>query len=188
MDPATIFCPNLDCPAKGQTGKGHLGIHARQDKRFRCRQGRKTFTATKGTAFSRLRAPAETVARVVTLIAHGGPLQAIVAAVGFDARTVAAWLTRAGLHSQAGHAHLGQSPRELGQGQADESRVTKQGGSVWMARALRPPGYHDLLAYRAEIGVHLFPVEDMLVLRSRRDDRRRTPPLHRHGSGPAIRR
>ncbi len=136
MDPATIFCPNLDCPARGQTGKGNIGNHSRRDKRFRCRQCRKTFTATKGTTFYRLRTPAETVALVVTLIAHGCPLQAIVAAFGFDERTVADWLTRAGLQSQAVHEHLVQTPRDLGQVQADEIRVKKQGGIVWMALAI----------------------------------------------------
>ena len=89
MDPTSTFCPNLDCPARGQTGQGNIGIHSRQDQRFRCRQCRKTFATTQGTAFSRLRTPAETVTLVVTLIAHGCPLQAIVVAFGCDERTVA---------------------------------------------------------------------------------------------------
>jgi IS1 family transposase len=76
------------------------------------------------------------VTLVVTLLAHGGPLQAIVAAFGFDERTVASWLTRAGLHSQAVHEHVVQTPRDLGQVQADEIRVKKQGGMVWMALAM----------------------------------------------------
>ena len=42
----------------------------------------KTFTARKGTVFYRLRTSAETVRLVVTLLAHGCPLQAIVAAFG----------------------------------------------------------------------------------------------------------
>jgi len=106
MDPTSVFCPNLDCPARGQTGQGNTGIHSRKDQRFRCRQCGKSFPATKGTPFYRLRTPAETVTLVVTLLAHGCPLQAIVAAFGFDERTVAAWLTRAGLHSQAVHEHV----------------------------------------------------------------------------------
>jgi IS1 family transposase len=76
------------------------------------------------------------VTLVVTLLAHGCPLQAIVAAFGFDERTVASWLTRAGLHSQAAHEHVVQTPRDLGQVQADEIRVKKQGGMVWMALAM----------------------------------------------------
>ena len=83
MDPTTVFCPNLACPARGQFGQGNIGIHSRKDQRFLCTQCRKTFAATKGTAFYRLRTPAETVALVLTLLAHGCPLQAIVVAFGF---------------------------------------------------------------------------------------------------------
>ena len=36
MDPTTVFCPNLACPARGQTGQGNIGIHSRKDKRFIC--------------------------------------------------------------------------------------------------------------------------------------------------------
>ena len=43
----------------------------------------------------------ETVTRVVTLMAHGCPLQAIVVAFGVDERTVADWLRRAGVQGQA---------------------------------------------------------------------------------------
>jgi transposase-like protein len=55
MDPATTFCPRLACPARGQTGQGNIGIHSRKDKRFLCTACHKTFSATKGTAFYRLR-------------------------------------------------------------------------------------------------------------------------------------
>ena len=65
----------------------------------------------------------------MTLLAHGCPLQAIVAAFGFDERTVAAWLARAGRQGQAIQEHLVEQPHELGQVQADEIRVKKQGGS-----------------------------------------------------------
>ena len=136
MDPTTVCCPNLACPARGQAGQRNIRIHSRQDRRFLCTECHKTFTATKGTALYRLRTPAETVALVVTLLAHGCPLPAIVAAFGFDERTVADWLTRAGRQSQAVHEHLVQTPRDLGQVQADEIRVKKQGGIVWMALAI----------------------------------------------------
>jgi transposase-like protein len=53
MDPTSVFCPNLDCPARGQTGQGNIGIHSQQDKRFICTECHKTFSATKGTAFYR---------------------------------------------------------------------------------------------------------------------------------------
>ena len=30
MDPTTTFCPNRDCPARGQTGQGNIGIHSQK--------------------------------------------------------------------------------------------------------------------------------------------------------------
>src|SRR5256886_13023025 len=136
MDPATTFCPNLACPARGQISQGNIGIHSRQEQRFMCTECHKTFTATKGTACYRLRTSAETVSLVVTLMAHGCPLQAIVVAFGYDERTVACWLARAGIQGQAVQEHLGERPRDLGQVQADEIRVKTHGGIVWMALAL----------------------------------------------------
>jgi transposase-like protein len=136
MDPTTVFCPNLACPARGQIGQGNIGIHSRKDKRFLCTVCHKTFSATKGTALYRLRTSAETVSLVITLLTHGCPPQAIVAAFGFDERTVARWMGRGGVQGQAVQQHLVEHPRDLGQVQADEIRVKKQGGIVWMALAM----------------------------------------------------
>jgi transposase-like protein len=136
MDPTTTFCPNLACPARGQTGQGNIGIHSRKDRRFIYTQCRKTFAATHGTIFYRLRTSADLVALIIALLAHGCPVQAIVVAFGFDERTVAAWEARAGRHGQAVQEHLVEHPRDLGQVQADEIRVKRQGGIVWMALAM----------------------------------------------------
>jgi transposase-like protein len=136
MNPTAVFCPNLACPARGQAGKGNIGVHSRKDQRFICKQCRKTFSATTGTAFYRLRTSVEMMVIVVTLLAHGCPLQAIVAAFGFDERTVANWWARAGRQGQAVQVHLVEQPRDLGQVQADEIRVKQQGGIVWMALAM----------------------------------------------------
>jgi transposase-like protein len=136
MDPTTSFCPNLACPARGQVGKGNIRLHSRKEERFLCTECHKTYSATHGTALYRLRTPAETVALVVTLMTHGCPLQAIVVAFGFDERTVASWLARAGVHSQAVQEHLVEQPRDLGQVQADEIRVKTQQGIGWMALAM----------------------------------------------------
>jgi hypothetical protein len=69
----------------------------------------------------RLRTPAEVVTQVVTLLAHGCPPQAVVAAFGMDERTVAAWQRRAGAHCQQVHAHLVQAGQvDMGHVQADE--------------------------------------------------------------------
>src|SRR5919198_5058718 len=136
MDPTTVFCPNRHCPARGQTGRGNIGIHSQQERRFICHACQKTFSATTGTVFYRLRTAAETVRLVVTLRAPGCPVQAMVAAFGFDERTVAAWWARSGRQGQTVHEYLIEQPRDLGQVQADELRVKKQGGIVWMALAM----------------------------------------------------
>jgi transposase-like protein len=136
MDPTTTCCPNRHCPARGQTGQGNIGVHSRKEQRFICHACHQTFSARKGTVFYRLRTSAETVVIVVTLLAHGCPVQAIVAALGFDERTIADWWTRSGRQGQAVHESLVEQPRDLGQVQADELRVKKQGGIVWMAMAM----------------------------------------------------
>ena len=129
MDPAPICCPNLVCPARGQTGQRNIRIHSCKDQRCLCTECHKTFSATQGTALSRLRTPAETVSLVVTLIAHGCPLHALVVAFGYDERTVACGLARAGLHGQAVQEPLVEHPRDLGQVHADAIRVKTQGAS-----------------------------------------------------------
>jgi len=136
MDPTTVFCPNGNCHARGQTGQGNIGIHSRKAQRFICHECHKTFSATTGTVFYRLRTAAETVVLMVTLLAHGCPVHAIVAAFGFDERTRADWWARSGRQGQAVHAYLVEQPRDLGQVQADELRVKKQGSIVWMAMAM----------------------------------------------------
>jgi hypothetical protein len=73
---------------------------------------------------------------VVTWLAHGCSLQAIVGAFQLDARTVADWWARAGRQGQAVQAYLVEQPHDLGHVQADEIRVKTQGGIVWMALAM----------------------------------------------------
>ena len=116
MDPTITFCPNRNCPARGQTGQGNIGIHSQKEQRFICHECHKTFSTRKGIVFYRLRTSAETVALVVTLLAHGCPVQAIVAAFGFDERTVADWWARSGRQGQVVHTYLVEQPRDLGQG------------------------------------------------------------------------
>jgi transposase-like protein len=136
MDPTTTFCPNEHCPARGQTGQGNIGSHSRKEQRCICHECDKTFSATTGTVFYRMRTSAETVVLIVTLLAHGGPVHAMVAAFGCDERTVAEWWARSGRQGQAVHAYLVEQPRDLGQVPADALRVQKQGGIVWMALAM----------------------------------------------------
>jgi len=81
-----------------------------------------------------------------------------VAAFGFDERTVAAWWARSGRQGQAVHAYLVEQPRDLGQVQADELRVKKQGGIVWMALAL-------MVTTRLWLGGEVSAQRDMPLIR-----------------------
>ena len=140
MDPCRQFGHNPACPARGQVGQGNIRIHSHTEQRYRCRTCRQTFAATKGTPFYRLQTAGDLVTLVLTLLSHGCPLQAIVAAFGLDERTVAAWLTRAGTHCQAVHGHLvSQGGLDLQHVQADELWVKLVGRKVWMALALAVP-------------------------------------------------
>jgi len=132
----TAFCPNPDCHAKGHTGKGNIVIHSRQHLRYKCKECGQTFTATKGTPFYRLHHKEQLVVRVITLLAWGCPPQAIVAAFDVDERTISDWQQRASVQCQQVHKHLVQQPRDLGEVQADELRVKKQGAVVWVALAI----------------------------------------------------
>jgi transposase-like protein len=137
MNPQEIFCLNLECPARGQVGAGNIRVHSQKEKRYVCDVCQTTFTASKGSIFYQLKTEAQVVIRVLTLLAHGCPRQAIVAAYGFDERTVKSWWQRAGEHCQKVHEHtVGQSQLELQQVQADELKVKVQGGTIWMALAL----------------------------------------------------
>ena len=98
------------------------------------------FAETVGTPFYRLHKPAELAVLVLTLLCHGCPTQAIVAAFGLDERTVARWLAQAGQHCQRVHEHLvEQGQVDIQHVQADELWVKHVGGKVWMALALAAP-------------------------------------------------
>lgn len=137
MKPQTVFCPNLDCLARGQVGKGNIGIHSRKEHRYICHVCDKTFVATQGAVFYRLQTEQEVVATVIALLAHGCPLPAIVAVFKLDERTVADWQTRAGKHCEQVHEQLVEQPRDLEQVQADEIRVKLSKLVIWLAMALQ---------------------------------------------------
>jgi transposase-like protein len=140
MDPQTQFCPNLACPARGHVGQGNIRVHSHTERRYRCTTCGRTFAATTGTPFFRLKHAPDLVTIVLTLLCHGCPLQAIVAAFGLDERTVAAWQARAGDHCQRVHEHLvEQGQVDLGHVQADELWVKVVGRKVWLAMALAVP-------------------------------------------------
>jgi transposase-like protein len=137
MNSASLFCPNIDCPARGQVGKGNIGVHSQKKKRCICHVCLQTFSASKGTLFYRLRTDPKTVLLVIALLVYGCPIQAIVQAFGLDERTVRNWWQRAGRHCQAFHEQLVEHNQlDLGQVQADEIKVKTQHGPIWMAMAI----------------------------------------------------
>jgi transposase-like protein len=137
MNPREQFCHNPDCWAYGRRGEGHVVIHSRRERRYQCKRCGKTFSATTATALYRAHKPAAVVVQVVTLLAHGCPPQAIVAAFGWDERTVARYQAEAGAQCRRVHEHLVQAGRvALGQVQADELRVRVVGGVLWVATAI----------------------------------------------------
>ena len=140
MDPRAQFCHTPTCRAYGQRGVDTIRVHSRKARRYRCTVCRATFAETKATPLYRAHVAVEQIVRVLTLLAHGCPLAAIVAAFGYDERTVRAWLVRAGQHSEQVHAHLVEAGRvELGVVQADELWVKMVGRKVWLAMAMAVP-------------------------------------------------
>jgi transposase-like protein len=162
MDPQARSCHNPDCPARGQPGLGNIRVHSRTERRYRCTTCGRTFAATHDTPLYRLKKPTELVIVVLTLLCHGCPLQAIVAAFGLDERTVAAWRDRAGRHGQRFHEHHVLSGRvELGHVQADELYVKAVARRLWMAMAMAVPSrlwLGGVISPRRDLGLILAAV------------------------------
>ncbi len=84
-----------------------------------------------------LKYPHWVVIVVLTLLAYGCPIQAVVAAFGLDERTVSDWHERAGRHAKAVQERLVcQRQIEIGQVQGDEMYIKTQYGTVWLATAI----------------------------------------------------
>ena len=138
MNPQQVFCPNPDCSSRGIAGAGNIGIKSQKERRYHCKTCKKSFAETKGTPLFDLKRPHSLFFLVVTLLSHGCPPQAIVAAFGLDERTVFAWQDKAGKHCEQVHQALVEQPRDLVQVQADEIRVKlAKKVVIWMAMALQ---------------------------------------------------
>src|SRR3989440_869776 len=137
MDASNQFCPNAACSARGKTGEGNIRIHDRQRQRYRCTRCKQTFSPRRGTMLEGLRKPTELIVIVVTLLAYGCPIQAIVHAFGLDERTVASWRDRAGKHCQQIHHEMGEQGKvATSQVQADEIRAKGRNLIAWMGMAI----------------------------------------------------
>ena len=129
MNPQAQVCPQ--CGAEGK--QGQIGVHSRQDGRYRCKACKRTFSQTHGTALYQLKKP-DLFATVISLLAYGCPAQAVMLTYGLSDKTVREWAKRAGLHCQAVHEQtVLQKQWDLQHIQADELKVTTQMGIVWIA-------------------------------------------------------
>ena len=121
MHPQTPCCHNPQCPARVQVGRGNMRVRSQVEPRSRCTMCGQTFAATQKTPFYRWRTAADVVTVVRTLVCHGCPIQAMVAACGLDERTVPARVSRASPHGQYVHQHVVQQGHvDLQHVQADE--------------------------------------------------------------------
>jgi len=110
-NPNEQFCPNKDCAARGKMGEGNITIHSRKERRYKC--------TTCGRAFSE------------------ATVQALVKAFGLDDETVRDWMRKAGGHCEQVHEHFMETTElDLEHVQADEIKVKKQCGWVWMGLAM----------------------------------------------------
>jgi IS1 family transposase len=118
-------------------GEGNIRMHSRTPERYRCRVCKSTCSARRGTMLEGLRKPTELIVTVVTLLAYGCPIQAIVHAFGLDERTVASWRDRAGKQcQQVHHALVEQGKVTSSQVQADEIRAKGRKLIAWMGMAI----------------------------------------------------
>jgi transposase-like protein len=132
MRPEQVVCPNSACGASGR-----IGVHSHKERRYICHGCKRTFADTTGTLLYRLKQPLDLVVLVVTLLAYGCPIGALVAAFGLDERTIAAWQDKAGQHAKRVQAQVVcQGAIDVGQVQADELYTKTQAGPVWIATAM----------------------------------------------------
>src|SRR5436853_4108681 len=132
MRPEMVVCPNSACGASD-----HIGVHSHKERRYICHTCHRTFAETTGTILYGLNNRIWLVLVVLTLLAYGCPIGAIVATFELDERTVAAWQFKAGQHAKTVQEHLVcQGQVEVGQVQADELYTKTQAGSVWVATAM----------------------------------------------------
>jgi transposase-like protein len=132
MRPELVVCPNSACDATGR-----IGVHSHKERRYICHACKGTFADTTGTMLYGLKHPIWLVLVVLSLLAYGCPIPAIVATFEVDERTVADWQLKAGRHAKTvQHQVVCQGQVDVGQVQADELYTKTQAGSVWIATAM----------------------------------------------------
>jgi hypothetical protein len=46
MGPQSVLCPNEACAARGQIGKGNIGVHSLKEQRYKCHVSHLDFRQT----------------------------------------------------------------------------------------------------------------------------------------------
>lgn len=132
MRPELVVCPKSDCGASDR-----IGVHSHTERRYICHTCHRTFAETTGTMLYGRKHPIWVVLVVVTLLAYGCPIPAVVATFELDERTVADWQLKAGRHArQVQEQVVCQGQVDVGQVQADELYTKTQAGPVWVATAM----------------------------------------------------
>ena len=132
LRPELLVCPKPACGASGR-----IGVHSHAKRQYICHACGKTFAETTGTLLYDLKHPAWLVVLILSLLAQGCPVPAIVFAFDIDERTVATWQSKAGQHARQIQQHVVcQGQVELSQVQADELYTKTQAGPVWIATAM----------------------------------------------------
>lgn len=127
-----VVCPKSDCGANDS-----IGIHSHKERRFICHACHRTFAETTGTPLYGLKHPLWLVLLVLSLLAYGCPIGAIVATFELDERTVADWQRKAGQHAKmVQETVVCHGQVDVGQVQADELYTKTQAGPVWIATAM----------------------------------------------------
>ena len=132
MRPELVVCPKSDCGASDR-----IGIHSHKERRYICHTCHRTFAETSGTMLYGLKHPIWLVLVILSLLAYGCPIPAIVATFEVDERTVADWQLKAGQHAKTVQQPVVcQGQVAVGQVQADELYTKTQAGPVWIATAM----------------------------------------------------
>jgi transposase-like protein len=132
LRPEKVVCPNSACDATTR-----IGVHSHKERRYICHGCKSTFADTTGTMLYGLKHPIWLVLIVLSLVAYGCPVPAIVVTFDLDERTVADWQEKAGAHAKTvQETVVCQGQIDVGQAQADELYTKTQAGPIWIATAL----------------------------------------------------
>lgn len=105
VDTSSHFCPRSSCPYYGWLGLGNIRANGHPNggrwRQLECVVCGKTFMETTNTIFYRKQVPAETIWRVLTVLAEGLGLRATARAFDLDPNTVLTWLQQAAAHMDA---------------------------------------------------------------------------------------